>query len=266
MSSICDSCHAGCCRAYRLIITIYDFLDLVNAVGLEKAVNATTFESMPYNPNYAINKNIMFPFIFDNEGKKGLMYSLALKKVDSLLFPGTTKCSFLHEESRPEPNINPELRNHSQHPGSKVSAMCSVYENRPTMCRTYPIGFNPNTNTSLLRRRENLPNAAEKAAYQICPKEQLELTDFGLTKPETIMKKNDELLLSDARTHAHNEAVTRWNSQPERSIDKVVSFILGIGNSLIASYQAPKMQAPPIIETSIPQAAKALKKKAGQRV
>jgi hypothetical protein len=174
-------------------------------------------------------------------------------------------CNFLKEEAREEQKVNPHLRNHKFHPGSKVSAMCSVYENRPTMCRTYPIGLNPSTYTSILKRRENLPMAAQNEGYQICPKDNLEMTDFGLDTAQACMQKNNDLLLSDARTRAHNEAVIRWNSQQERLIEKVVPFFMSVGNSMITSFKAPS-GGPPIIDTSAPPrmnlAAEALRKKA----
>ncbi len=251
-TSICDSCHAGCCRAYRLIITIYDFLDLVAGQGTERAVQGVTFEALPFNAGYTSNKHMMYPFIFDNADKKGFMYSLALKRVESKLFPNTLMCNFLEEEQRLEPAVNSELRNHQNHPGSKYTARCSIYHDRPTMCRTYPIGLNPNTFTSVLKRRENLPQAATQEAYQICPKQELDLKDFGLEGSAAILKKNNDLLLNHVRTEAHNEAVLRWNSQPERLIEKVVPFMLSLGNASIGVYKEPQqnIQAPPIIQTT----------------
>ena len=267
-STICDSCHAGCCRTYRLIITILDFLDLANNLGLDKAVQGVSFEPTPYNLDYMNNKQMMLPFIFDNQDKKGFVYSLALKRVESGLFPGTLKCNFLDESLRPEQQINPELPNHAEHPGSRAEARCSVYENRPTMCRTYPIGLNPQNYVSVLKRREDLPTAQQNSVYKICPKEHLELKDFGLDKPGAIAKKSNDLLLNDIRTKAHNEIVLRWNSQPERLLEKLVPFILSVGNSLIQAPPRPQVQnqtIPPIIQTNtVPNAAsatEALKKK-----
>ncbi|MDJ0625902.1 MAG: hypothetical protein QNJ31_06005 [Candidatus Caenarcaniphilales bacterium] len=252
-SNICDSCHAGCCRAYRLIITVYDFIDLVNAIGLNEAVKGVCFEPIPFNLNYTSNKNIMFPFIFDNQDKKGKMFSLALKRVESKLFPGTVKCFFLGEEERAE--VNPELPNHKYHPGSRVLGRCSVYMDRPTMCRTYPIAHNPNSKISVLKKRENLPQSNEKEAYQICPKQTLELEDFDLTDSKSVTKKYNDLLLNEGRTQAHNEVALKWNSQPERLIEKVIPFISTMVNSSIVKFQGPqnKTSTPPIISTNTPQ-------------
>lgn len=248
MSSICDSCHAGCCRTYRLVITVFDFLDLITAVGMERAVQGTCFEAMPFNENYILNNHGIHPFVFDDEEKKGAMYSLALKRDESQLFPNTLKCNFLSEEKRPEPNINPALPNHEKHPGSHTMARCSIYENRPIMCRTYPVGFNHTNFSSQLKRREDLPMASQDDAYKICPKSQLELADFELNNPASLMKKNNDLMLNDIRNQAHNQIVIKWNSQPERLSTKIIPFLLAVGNNLISAY---KVNKPPITETNI---------------
>ncbi|MDX1917640.1 MAG: hypothetical protein SFT81_00650 [Candidatus Caenarcaniphilales bacterium] len=252
MSSICDSCHAGCCRVYRLIITIYDFLDLVNHVGLNEAVNGVNFEPSPFNENYSSNRNMMFPFIFDDPDRKGKMFSLALKRVESKLFPGTLKCHFLTEGEREQIVINPELPNHEEHLGSRFYGRCSVYEGRPTMCRTYPIAFNPNLQRSFIQKREDNPKAADDKVLKICPKPTVGLADFGITDQKTMLRKNDEALLNHARTLAHNESVLRWNSQPEREIKNVVPYMLNVGKLAIAEMkpQSNQIQRPLNPETN----------------
>jgi hypothetical protein len=129
------------------------------------------------------------------------------------------------------------------------------------MCRTYPIGFNSQIFSSQLRRREDLPLAAQHDAYKICPKSQLELSDFALNTPAALMKKNNDLMLNDMRNQAHNQSVLKWNSQPERLTAKIIPFILSVGNNLIGAHKPNK---PPIIETATPRldsAATALKAK-----
>lgn len=239
MKTICDSCHAGCCRIYRLLITVFDFVDLVNGLGIEKAIEGTCFETFPSDLNYTANKHSTFPFIFDNANRKGFMYSLALKRTDSSLFPGTQKCFFLTEELRPEPIENPDLPGHKFHPGSKVQGKCSIYAHRPNVCSNYPMAFNPNTFTSQLKRRDSLPQAAAYEGYQICPKQVLQLSDFGINGSPEIMAANNQLLLGNARIQAHNEIATKWNSQSDRMIENVVAFILSNCNSSVAAFMPP---------------------------
>ncbi len=245
MSSICDSCHAGCCRTYRLLITIYDFLDLVNLLGVDKAVQGLAFEELAYDPNYSSNKSSPFPFVFDNPDRKGKMFHLALKKVESALFPGTYKCHFLAEGRREQKEVNPDLPGHAEHVGSEFYGRCGVYTHRPTMCRTYPIGYNHQNNRSVLSRRKEI---SEHPALQICPKQNLDLTDFGLNQADAFMKRNDDLLLLHARTLGHNEEVLRWNSLQERPVEKIVPFMLQFGSSMIL-VQKPKEtnQAKPVV-------------------
>jgi len=218
------------------LITVFDFIDLVNALGMEKTIEATCFEAQPLDLNYTINKHSTFPFLFDNPQHKGFMYSFALKRVDSELFPGTQKCFFLHEEKRPEPFENPELPAHRFHPGSKIAGRCLIYEHRPNVCMNYPIAFNPHTWTSQLRRRENLPQASIYEGYQICPKQVLSLNDFGINDPASIMKSNDNLLLGDARVQAHNHIAMRWNLQADRLIENIVPYIIQSTNSSITEF------------------------------
>jgi Fe-S-cluster containining protein len=243
MTTICDSCHAGCCRAYKLTINVFDLIDLINAIGIEEAIKGSSFESLPFNPNYASMQHSVFPFIFDNDNLKGSMHALALKRVDSELLPGTLKCHFLKEENRAEPHANPELPGHKFHPGSRITAQCSVYEHRPTMCRTYPIAFNPNAKNAVLRRRENLPQASLHEGYQICPKQVLQLSDFGLSDFKDLMKKNNELFLNDARQAGHNQIVLKWNSQIDRKIENIVPFIMNEARQVISAFIPPIMQA-----------------------
>lgn len=248
-SSLCDSCHAACCRSYRLTITIHDFLDLVSLKGLAESINGTTFESIPFNANYFLNKNMMFPFIFDDLEKKDSMYILCLKRVASELLPGTQRCHFLDESKRPEKVINPELPGHESHLGTEYEGRCSVYSARPTMCRTYPIAFNPLTYQSVLKRRENGPQAAQSNVFNLCPKQNVELSDFGLDDPTAYLHKTDELMLNDIRTRSHNEAVVKWNSQPVRSIKQVINYFMSMQKDLIIDHRVlnKQQQAHPVV-------------------
>ena len=237
MSSICDSCHAGCCRTYRLTITIFDFLDLVNAIGLQKAIQGTSFEAIPYDASYLDNVRGIHPFIFDDPDKKEFMYSLSLKRIESKIFPGTKMCSFLHEEGRLVQKEGTKETDFD-HPGKRVSGLCSIYSHRPMMCRTYPFNFNPNKMNSFLKRRDDLPQSQEKEAYKICPKTELSLADFDLKNPNDILQKNNDLMVGYMRNLAHNKVVHRWNSQTTRLNTDIVSFFLAVGNSLIGSYKS----------------------------
>jgi Fe-S-cluster containining protein len=231
---ICDSCHGACCRAYRLTITIYDFLDLVNLVGLEEATKGITFEAIPYNENYVLNKKLMLPFIFDDiENSDKQMYILCLKRVASELMPNVQQCYFFREEKREEPLINPNIPNHAEHPGSQYKGWCGAYSHRPSMCRTYPIGLNTETYQSILARREDQAAANTNKALSLCPKSNLSLEDFGLQDQNAYMNKMNDLLLSESRTQAHNQAVMKWNSQTKRPLKRVLNFFQNIQKTLI---------------------------------
>jgi len=237
MGSLCDSCHASCCRSYRLTITIHDFLDLVSLKGLQEAINGSTFEAIPFNPNYFLNKSMMFPFIFDDLDRKDSMYILCLKRVASELLPGTQRCHFLNESKREEKVVNPEIPDHENHLGTEIQAYCSVYSGRPTMCRTYPIAFNPHTYQSVLKRRDNSPQANQNKAYNLCPKQNVELSDFGLDEAGAYLSKVNDLMLNDIRTRSHNEAALKWNSQPVRLIKNVINYFLSLQKDLIVDHR-----------------------------
>ncbi|HEY9886269.1 MAG TPA: YkgJ family cysteine cluster protein, partial [Vampirovibrionales bacterium] len=215
-----------------------------------------------FNLGFTTQKKLMFPFIFDNEDKKGFQYSLCLKRVESKLFPKTLKCNFLEEFERE----NDDIKNNN-HPGDKVSARCSIYENRPSMCRTYPFSHNEQTKISHLKKREDSNNATESPAYTICPTSSLKLSDFGITNTSQLMKKNNDLMLSEARTEGHNEIVTRWNLQPDRKVENVVPFITKMINLSIQEFRAPNKVIQENSEKSIMEnASKAVTNKSKKKV
>lgn len=232
-------------------------MDLVNIVGLDEACKGISFESVPYNENAFLNNRMMFPLIFDDlEGADKQMYILCLKRVASELIPNVQQCYFFREEKREQVLINPDLPNHASHPGSQYKGWCGVYSNRPTMCRTYPIGLNPDSFQSMLTRREDHKIASQNSALKLCPKEDLTLADFGLDDKNALMNKNNDLLLNEARTKAHNQAVLKWNSQPKRSIKNVIKYFLNIGQNLIVTKQ--QIQKVPMVPQVINSAAKAI--------
>lgn len=253
-SYLCDSCHGSCCRTYRLTITISDFLDLALLKGIQEAVNGTSFEAIPYNSNLLSNKRMMMPFIFDDlNASSPAMYLLCLKRVPSELFgEGVVRCHFLQESKREEVKINPNLPDHENHPGSKFEGLCGVYSHRPTMCRTYPMAFNPDLHQSFLKRRDNPQQVEHNSAFKLCPKEKLELSDFGLDDPQQMMNKQNDLLLGEARTQAHNHAVMQWNSLPKRSTKEVIGYFVNVGKNMI---QVPREQIqslePPVVINSL---------------
>ncbi len=237
MANICVSCHSGCCRAYRLPITIFDFVEITEQLGLQDALKGITFEVERFNPNYTMNPRSAFPFVFDDEQKKGKHYTLALKRIKSELFPDTVKCYFLEEAERTAPINNPDSSGLNDHPGSKYSGYCSIYDTRPSMCRTYPIVFNEDSYRSVLKRRTDPSKSKEKNVYKICPKNELEISDFGTQDISWMMQKQNEIFLSHMRTNAHNQLALRWNSQPERKYDKVISFMISAVKDLIIEHK-----------------------------
>jgi Fe-S-cluster containining protein len=209
-------------------------VDLINNIGLERAIEGTYFETNNLDLNIFLHKDAIFPFVFDDTDRKGFMYFLALKRVDSEIFPGTQKCHFLTESKRTEPLVNNNLPNHSRHPGSRYSSECSIMGNRPLACTTYPLIYNFQSQTMLLKRREDFPQMEQHEAYKLCPKDDLLFRDFGKNSPKEIASMRDDMHLAVIRNQMHNEIATRWNSQPFRSINTIVPFLMGAVSSSIS--------------------------------
>lgn len=229
MPSICDTCHAGCCRSYHIFITAFDALRISKDVGLPVGEFITLLSfSQEAVKRYARDfVPIRLPKT-DPEPR----YLLALKKIDSHLFPGTPKCYFLNEWKRDRPAENRE-----GHPGRDYIGRCSIYGSRPMICRTYPTSFHPQVAVGLITTPPPVDIAAKHEVHKICP-EEWTVQNFG-TEPTTVLHN---LAISRYEREFYNQAVTEFN-EGEHCVAEFFPFMARV-------YEQRFRQAPHDVITS----------------
>jgi Fe-S-cluster containining protein len=198
---MCDTCHAGCCRAYNLIITVFDALQISRDLNLPVAEFVTMFPAVPQ----LVEKmgKLHRPLKFSDPGLEDTQFFIALKRVESRLVPGTVKCYFLQEWQRSEP-----VTGRGDHPGATVAARCGIYGSRPLMCRAYPsflhegaLGYVTNPAPSELSK--------SNAIYTLCP-EKWDSAAAGADPTPVI----HQLVLNKYEIEFQNKLIEEWNANP----------------------------------------------------
>lgn len=149
--SACESCHAGCCRSFAVPITGADILRLERTLQLP----FWDFACRWADPQGQIARKYAPHFHFPDEPKTPFV--IALRHVDSVTFPGTTKCRFL-KETPPS----------GEHPHGL--GQCGVYESRPSACRAFPTKFNATGDLAIIYDVPERGRTGDSPAYQLCPR------------------------------------------------------------------------------------------------
>ena len=193
---ICSSCHAGCCRRFRIPLTGYDILKIRKTIGL----NYLEFiQLLPVNEEDIEKKSKSSPvFKFINIGEDRY-YSLFLERTLSKYFPDSLKCMFLQEWNG-EDFLLPDYVG--------VKARCGIYNNRPLACSMYPAKWDDNGLTAIAKDPgKHLPEA-NNPAYYLCPVD-LSQSDF-MDNSDEIIK---DLVLFRYEMDYYKAFADYWNQQ-----------------------------------------------------
>jgi Fe-S-cluster containining protein len=189
MTSICQSCHAGCCRAYAVPITGADVLRLERATGLNFWDFACRWEdregiiSGDYAPQLFFDDEPLTPFV------------LCLLHQPSLLAPTTSKCRFLGESS-------PD----SESPLGR--ARCLVYDNRPSACRVFPLQLHTSSPVAILSRVPAHGRPADgHEIYRLCSREWRPSDVDPIGAPQ-------DLAVAEYETSFFKQVAAIWNQSP----------------------------------------------------
>jgi Fe-S-cluster containining protein len=148
---LCDSCHAGCCRAFAVPVTGADIISIQRKLGLpfEEFVRR-----MP-DPGGRIASGAVPHFSFDDS--PDTPYVICLSHVASPFHANSSKCRFLIEGAPDE-----------EFPLGR--ARCGIYGVRPSACRVFPTKFNATHDLVVVcdipERLRNNTNPA----YTLCPR------------------------------------------------------------------------------------------------
>lgn len=156
--SPCESCHAGCCRAFAVPVTGADILRIETARNLA----FRDFVCRWADPEGKIGRNHAPHFRFSDQ--PSTPFVICLKHEASRYFTGTTKCRFLVES--PPDERDPLGR-----------AQCGIYEHRPGTCRTFPAKLSTTSDFAVITEVPQRGRESDHAVYQLCPR-QWEPSDF----------------------------------------------------------------------------------------
>lgn len=214
MSSMCDTCHAGCCRAYHLFITVFDAVRISRDLGLPMAEFVTM---IPQNAEGAKRLgDVHKPIKFSDPGFEDTFFYLGLKRVESRIVPKTVKCYFLQEWQRGEP-----VAKRGEHPGSKIIGRCGIYGSRPLMCRTYPSFLHANGALGFITNPKPSELVKANAIYTLCP-ENWDAASFGGDSNQVLQN----LVHNRYEIDFQNKVIEEWNTRP-RTFKEFLPYALG---------------------------------------
>lgn len=202
MAGICDTCHAGCCRTYHLLITAYDALVIARDLGLPVGEFTTFLAANGENIKRIGGKHT--PIKFADPGQEENRFFIALKRVNSALIPGTLKCYFLQEWQRQD-----VVAERGDHSGAKIIGRCGIYDSRPQMCKTYPAALHTEGALGFIATPPPTPLSDQNKIYEICPEK---------WTPEAFAQDPSKMLhtlvLTSYEVDFQSRAVAEWNAKP----------------------------------------------------
>ena len=207
MAAMCDTCHAGCCRGYNLLITAFDALRLSHDLSLPMG-EFSTLLSLSVDQARRFEKNFI-PVRLADPGCEQKRFFLALKRIESRLVPGTVKCYFLNEWQRE--HAAPDREGHA---GQKVVARCSIYNSRPMMCRTYPTALHANVALGFITTPRPIDLSDKNPMYQLCPEK---WTAESFSTDHTTVLHN--LVINQFENDFYNQAVAEFNRKSRTARD-----------------------------------------------
>ncbi len=150
--NICESCHAGCCRAFAVPLTGADILRIEREVGL----GFWDFVCRWADGNGQIARNHAPHFYFSDEPETPFV--ICLEQEQSVFLSGTTKCRFL-VECPPDDEYPLGL------------ARCGIYGQRPATCRTFPTKLNDTSELAIIYDVPAHGRSGDQSAYSLCPRQ-----------------------------------------------------------------------------------------------
>lgn len=156
--SLCQDCHAGCCRSFAVPTTGADILTIMSDLKLDFWDFACRWEDR----DGIIARNYAPHFRFQDD--PDTPYVVCLKHVNSQQFSGTTRCLFLKEGS--------------QASGPAAKSSCGIYSSRPAACRVFPLKFAAAGDLPIIYDIPAKGREGHEKAYDLC-KRQWEVSDVN---------------------------------------------------------------------------------------
>ena len=187
--SPCDTCHAGCCRAFAVPIMGADILLIEKQLNLD----FWDFVCRWADPEGTISRGYAPQFHFSDEPETPFVISL--KQVQSELFPGTDKCRFLMECPPEDGQGN-------------GTARCGIYHTRPGACRAFPARLNETGELAILYDIPESGRDSDEPIYDLCPRK------WEPSGYEPVSGVQD-LVVSRYEVLFFRKLAAIWNKQPQ---------------------------------------------------
>jgi len=149
--SMCDGCHAGCCRSFAVPVSGADII----RISTELSLSFWDFVCRWEDPDGDIAQKYAPHFRFEDEPQTPFV--LCLIRSESQTWPGTGKCLFLEETPATE-----------EHPLG--TAKCGIYEHRPAGCRTFPTKLNSTSELAIIHDVPQRGQLNTDPIYSLCPR------------------------------------------------------------------------------------------------
>jgi Fe-S-cluster containining protein len=186
--SMCDSCHAGCCRSYAVPISGADIIRITSDLGLSFWDFVCRWE----DPDGEIAQKYAPHFHFEDEPE--MPFVMCLIRGESQTWPGTGKCMFLEE--------SPVTKEHPL-----GTARCGIYDSRPAACRAFPTKLSPSSELAIICDVPDRGRPSTDPVYELCPGP-WEKEDFDAI--HTVQ----DLIVAEYEMQFFNRIATVWNRRP----------------------------------------------------
>lgn len=186
--SLCESCHAGCCRSFAVAVTGADILRIESKLE----ISFWDFVCRWEDKENRIAQNYAPQFYFRDE--PDTPFVICLTHRNSAVAPGTSKCRFLVECQADE-----------EHPLG--IARCGIYENRPSTCKAFPTKLNDTNELAVIYELPLLEQDDIDPAYSLCPR-QWEPADLD---PLSTVQ---DLIVAQYEMNFFHKLADLWNQNP----------------------------------------------------
>ena len=186
--SICEGCHAGCCRSFAVPLSGADILRIEQA----RSANFWDFACRWEDRAGIIAGRYAPHFHFDDE--PATPFAICLKHADSTTHPGSTRCQFLEEQSAT--TAQPRGRAH-----------CGAYSHRPAACRSFPTTLHSSGQLVVIEPVPTTRRQGHSEAYALCPRP---------WTPDDIdpVQALQDLIIARFEMQFFHVVADRWNQQP----------------------------------------------------
>lgn len=194
--SVCESCHAGCCRSFAVPLTGADIIRIEGELGLR----FWDFACRWADPDGKIALNYAPHFHFSDEPETPFVISLIHS--ESTYFSKTAKCRFL-TEGQPD----------AEHPLGV--SRCGIYKSRPSACRAFPTKLNETNELVIIHDVPDRGRSGDEPVYNLCSRQWEPADVDGLEMFQDLVVTKYEMEFFHKLAGLWNRSPRAWSVFPD---------------------------------------------------